>query len=180
MDSKIEKTKKSSTGKDAYLYAVFESGGKQHIARLGQRLYLDKLNAKAGEFIKFDKVLMLVNGDKAEFGSPYINNKPIGANVLEHAKGPKVRVIKFKRRKHHLKRANARRLYTTVEINEIDGIKSKTTTKSVITKAVKDETDKKVKITKPVQKKVSVTNKQSNAKTNTVNKAKLSIKKEAK
>ena len=121
-------TKQSSDKKEAAsLYAIFESGGKQHIARLGRRLSLDKLTVKVGEQVTFDKVLMLVNGDAKEFGSPYINGATIGANVLEYGKGPKVRIIKFKRRKHHMKRGTARQEYTEVEINSIGDVKAKAT-----------------------------------------------------
>ena len=119
-------TKQSSDKKEAAsLYAIFESGGKQHIARLGRRLSLDKLTVKVGEQVTFDKVLMLVNGDTKEFGTPYINGTTIGANVLEYGKGPKVRIIKFKRRKHHMKRGTARQEYTEVEINSIGDVKAK-------------------------------------------------------
>ncbi len=121
-------TKQSSDKKEAAsLYAIFESGGKQHIARLGRRLSLDKLTVKVGEQVTFDKVLMLVNGETKEFGSPYINGATIGANVLEYGKGPKVRIIKFKRRKHHMKRGTARQEYTEVEINSIGDVKAKAT-----------------------------------------------------
>ena len=121
-------TKQLSDKKEAAsLYAIFESGGKQHIARLGRRLSLDKLTVKVGEQVTFDKVLMLVNGETKEFGSPYINGATIGANVLEYGKGPKVRIIKFKRRKHHMKRGTARQEYTEVEINSIGDVKAKAT-----------------------------------------------------
>ncbi|MCH9666089.1 MAG: 50S ribosomal protein L21 [Gammaproteobacteria bacterium] len=107
-------------------YAVFESGGKQHIARLGATIALDRLVTPVGEKVVFEKVLMVSNaGGEVAIGAPYVEGQQVEAKVLEHSKGPKIRVIKFKRRKHHLKRGNERRCFTYVEISAIDGQKAK-------------------------------------------------------
>lgn len=101
-------------------YAVFENGGRQYIARLGTKIDLDRLDAKVGDKIFFDNVLLVSDKGKVAIGAPYVDGQKVEATVIEHGKGKKIRIIKFKRRKHHMKRGTARRHYTQVEISSID------------------------------------------------------------
>ncbi len=103
------------------MYAVIESGGKQHKVKPGEILHLEKLDIAEGETIKFDKVMMIGEGDKLEIGMPYVKGGKVTAEVLSHGRGDKVKVIKMRRRKHYRRQAGHRQHFTKVEIKEISG-----------------------------------------------------------
>lgn len=98
------------------MYCIFENGGKQHKVHIGQKVRLEKLVDAPGTEISLDKVVMLSDGKRLEYGAPYLKGKAVQARVLQHGRGDKISVIKFKRRKHHLKRMNHRQSYTEIEI----------------------------------------------------------------
>ena len=102
------------------MYAVIESGGKQHRVTEGEVLKLEKLEASTGEKVNFDKVLMLGEGADVEVGKPYVKSGKVTAEVISHGRGEKVKIIKFKRRKHHMKRMGHRQYFTQLEITGID------------------------------------------------------------
>jgi len=101
------------------MYAVFESGGKQHRVEEGEVLRLEKLEVATGETIDFDKVLMVVDGDKINIGAPVVGGAKVSAEVVSHGRGEKVKIIKFRRRKHSMKRQGHRQWYTEVKITGI-------------------------------------------------------------
>lgn len=101
------------------MYAVIESGGKQHKVQPGQTVKLEKLPNDPGQVIDFDKVLMVSNGDDIKVGSPYLDGATVSAEVVGLGRGKKIKIIKFKRRKHHMKRMGHRQWYTEVKITDI-------------------------------------------------------------
>ncbi|QIL91498.1 50S ribosomal protein L21 [Microbulbifer harenosus] len=101
------------------MYAVIESGGKQHRVVEGEVLRLEKIEAATGESVDFDKVLMVVNGDAINIGAPVVEGAKVTAEVLSHGRGDKVKIIKFRRRKHSMKRQGHRQWYTEVKITGI-------------------------------------------------------------
>jgi large subunit ribosomal protein L21 len=101
------------------MYAVIESGGKQHKVVEGEVLRLEKLEAAAGDKVSFDKVLMVAEGDKVTIGEPYVTGGNVTAEVVEQGRGDKVTIIKFHRRKHHRKQAGHRQSFTEVKITDI-------------------------------------------------------------
>jgi large subunit ribosomal protein L21 len=101
------------------MYAVVVSGGKQHRVEEGETLKLEKLNAEVGSSIDFDRILLVTNGDEVKIGEPVVAGAKVSAEVLSHGRGKKVRIIKFKRRKHHMKQAGHRQWYTEVKITGI-------------------------------------------------------------
>ena len=101
------------------MYAVIKSGGKQHRVVEGEILKLEKLEAGAGETIEFDQVLLVGEGDSVKIGEPLVSGAKVTAEVLEQGRSKKVHIIKFKRRKHHMKRAGHRQWYTQVKITGI-------------------------------------------------------------
>ncbi|MBN8430323.1 MULTISPECIES: 50S ribosomal protein L21 [Microbulbifer] len=103
------------------MYAVIESGGKQHRVEEGEVLRLEKIEVATGESVDFDKVLMVVNGDTINIGAPVVEGAKVTAEVLSHGRGEKVRIIKFRRRKHSMKRQGHRQWYTEVKITGIKG-----------------------------------------------------------
>lgn len=100
------------------MYAVIESGGKQHRVEEGEVLKLEKLEASTGDSINFDKVLMIGEGADVKIGKPYVEGS-VTAEVLSHGRGDKVNIIKFRRRKHSMKRQGHRQWFTEVKITGI-------------------------------------------------------------
>ncbi len=101
------------------MYAVVVSGGKQHRVEEGETLKLEKLNAEVGSSIDFDRILLVANGDEVKIGEPVVAGAKVSAEVVAHGRGKKVRIVKFKRRKHHMKQAGHRQWYTEVKITGI-------------------------------------------------------------
>ncbi len=101
------------------MFAVFLSGGKQHRVNEGDVLKLERLDAKPGEQVTFDKVLLIAQGNEVSVGQPYVAGGKVTAEVLTHDRGSKIRVIKFKRRKNYLRRQGHRQWYTEVKITGI-------------------------------------------------------------
>ena len=91
------------------MYAVIESGGKQHRVTEGEILQLEKLDAGAGDEVTFDRILMVGEGESVKIGTPYVEGGQVTAEVLKQGRGSKIKIVKFNRRKHFQKlRATAR------------------------------------------------------------------------
>ncbi|WP_053981626.1 50S ribosomal protein L21 [Marinagarivorans algicola] len=103
------------------MYAVIVSGGKQHRVEEGEVLRLEKIEAETGATISFDQVLMVANGDDVKVGTPVVSGATVEAEVVAHGRGDKVTIIKFRRRKHSMKRQGHRQWYTEVKITGIKG-----------------------------------------------------------
>ena len=101
------------------MYAVFATGGKQYRATTGDILKIEKLDAEKGASVKLDQVLMVGEGEDVKVGTPYLKGGTVTATVVEHGRGKKIRVLKFKRRKHHMKQMGHRQDYTRIEITGI-------------------------------------------------------------
>ncbi len=101
------------------MYAVFKSGGKQHRVVEGETLKLEKIEVATGETIDFDEVLMVANGDDIKIGAPVVAGAKVSAEVVSHGRGEKVTIIKFRRRKHSMKRQGHRQWFTEVKITGI-------------------------------------------------------------
>lgn len=95
--------------------AVIETGGKQYYVEEGTVLYIEKLDAEAGDTITFDKVLM-VNG---VVGRPYLSNVVVTAEVEKHGKNKKIIIFKYKAKKKYRRKQGHRQPYTKVIIKSI-------------------------------------------------------------
>lgn len=102
------------------MYAVFQSGGKQHRVVEGQTLLLEKLNVEVGSNVNFDKVLLLSDGKKMDVGSPTLNGINVTGQVIKHGKKAKIHVVKYRRRKHSGSRNGHRQNFTQVKIVSIN------------------------------------------------------------
>lgn len=102
------------------MYAVIASGGKQHRVTEGEVLRLEKIEIATGETVEFDQVLMVANGDDIKVGAPLVDGALVKAEVVSHGRADKVTIIKFRRRKHHMKRQGHRQWYTEVKITGIN------------------------------------------------------------
>ena len=103
----------------AAMYAVIQTGGKQYRVSKGLKLKVEKLDAAEGDSVELDKVLMVADGDDVKIGAPYLDGGKVTATVTAQGRGKKVKIIKFKRRKHHLKRQGHRQAFTELEITDI-------------------------------------------------------------
>ena len=96
------------------MFAVFKSGGHQYRAKSGDKISVDFIKGNVGDEIKIDQVLMVGEGDKANYGSPLVKGATITAKIAEQGRGPKILVFKYKRRKNYKKNARAQtRFYNT-------------------------------------------------------------------
>jgi len=101
------------------MYAVIQTGGKQYRVSEGSTLKVEKIAADEGASIELDKVLMIADGDDVKVGAPYVDGSKVTATVKSHGRGKKVNIIKFKRRKHHMKRQGHRQAFTELEVTGI-------------------------------------------------------------
>ena len=103
------------------MYAVIATGGKQYRVSEGSVIRIEKLEADAGTNVEFDQVLLLANGDKVSVGTPLVAGGKVVATVQAHGKGKKVTFVKFRRRKHYMRRGGHRQQYTEVKVTSIVG-----------------------------------------------------------
>ena len=103
------------------MYAVIESGGKQHRVVEGETLKLEKIEVATGETVTFDKVLMVKSGEELKIGAPYVEGSKVTAEVVSQGRHDKVKIVKFRRRKHSMKQAGHRQWFTEVKITGISG-----------------------------------------------------------
>jgi large subunit ribosomal protein L21 len=101
------------------MYAVIQSGGKQYRVGVGDVIRVEKLDVSAGDNVDLNEVLMVSDGDDVKVGSPMLAGSSVTAKVKAHGRGEKIRVIKFRRRKHYRRTAGHRQDYTELEITGI-------------------------------------------------------------
>ena len=95
------------------MHAIIETGGKQYKVAEGDTLFIEKLPVEAGDNVTFDKVLAVIDGDKATFGTPVV------AEVVKNGKGKKIIVFKYKPKKNYRRKQGHRQPYTKVIIGKI-------------------------------------------------------------
>jgi large subunit ribosomal protein L21 len=101
------------------MYAVIESGGKQHRVSPGEDVELEKLAGEVGDTISFDKVLLTSDGDNVSVGNPYLENVTVEGHITHHDRQRKIVVFKYKRRKNYRRKRGHRQHFTLVRIDDI-------------------------------------------------------------
>ena len=101
------------------MYAVIKTGGKQYKVKEGDIVRVEKLAAAEGDTVSIEDVLMLADGDAVTVGTPRVEGAKVSATVKSHVRGPKIKIIKFKRRKHSRKQMGHRQAYTELAITGI-------------------------------------------------------------
>ncbi len=101
------------------MYAVVDIAGKQFKVEKDQYLYTPRLEAKEGDSVQFDKVLLLDNNGTVQVGTPMIKGAKISGKVVEHVKDNKVIIFKKKRRKGYAVKNGHRQQFTKVQIESI-------------------------------------------------------------
>jgi large subunit ribosomal protein L21 len=97
-------------------YAVIATGGKQYRVEEGRSYQVENLDKEIDQEIVFDQVLMFDDGNGLQIGTPHIENIKVKARIVAHGRGEKINIIKFKRRKHYMRRQGHRQGFTTIEI----------------------------------------------------------------
>ena len=107
-------------GATSLKHAIIVTGGKQYRVAEGDVIFVEKLDVEAGETVKFDRVLAVIDEDKAVFGTPVVENAVVSGNVVKNGKSKKIRVYKMKPTKGQRRTQGHRQPYTKVEIKKIN------------------------------------------------------------
>jgi large subunit ribosomal protein L21 len=103
------------------VYAIVRAGGKQYRVKEGDTIHLESLSAKAGEKVVLGEVLLVGGGDgEPRLGSPLVAKAQVVGTVVEQGRGPKVRVFKYKKRKHYRRTRGHRQSFTALRIDAIE------------------------------------------------------------
>ncbi|HEY7924424.1 MAG TPA: 50S ribosomal protein L21 [Vicinamibacteria bacterium] len=101
------------------MYAIIRAGGKQYRVEKGDVLRLERLEGKVGSKVTLDEVLLVGGGDDLQLGSPKVAGASVEGTVVEQDRGPKIRVFKYKKRKHYRRTRGHRQSYTALRIDAI-------------------------------------------------------------
>ncbi|SFE49378.1 large subunit ribosomal protein L21 [Paenibacillus algorifonticola] len=101
------------------MFAIIETGGKQYKVQEGDVLFIEKLNANAGESVTFDRVLAVSGADGLVTGTPVLSGATVSATVEKQGRGQKIIVYKYKAKKNYRRKQGHRQPYTKVTIGKI-------------------------------------------------------------
>lgn len=101
------------------MYAIVEIAGQQFKVEKDQKVFVHRLDAKEGDKVTFDRVLLVDNGGAVTLGAPAIEGANVTAEVVQHVKGDKVIVFKKKRRKGYQKQNGHRQSFTAIKVTGI-------------------------------------------------------------
>ncbi len=101
------------------MYAIIETGGKQVRVEVGQKIFVEKLEAEVGSTFTFDKVLLVADA-KVSIGTPYVKGATVTAKVEKQGKNKKIRVFKYKNKANERKTIGHRQPYTCLVIEAIN------------------------------------------------------------
>ncbi len=102
------------------MHAIIVTGGKQYKVTEGDTLFIEKLDVEAGDAITFDKVLAILDGDKATIGTPVVEGAKVQASVDKNGRGKKIMIFKYNPKKGYRRRQGHRQPYTKVTIGKIE------------------------------------------------------------
>lgn len=102
------------------MYAIFETGGKQYTAQVGDVLFIEKLDVEPDSAVTFDKVLAVGEDAGTVFGAPYIEGAAVAAKAIKNGKGKKVTILTYRSKKDSKRKMGHRQPYTKVEITGIN------------------------------------------------------------
>lgn len=101
------------------MYAVIETGGKQYRVELGSEFAVERLEGTPGDTIKFDRVLLVADGDTASVGTPVVDEALVTASLVRHDRADKVIVFKYRPKARHRTKNGHRQEQTIVRIADI-------------------------------------------------------------
>lgn len=100
------------------MYAIVETGGKQFKVEVGNSLYVEKLDVEVGSQVMLDKVYF-VGGEETKVGTPTVAGASVAVKVVEHGRGKKIVVFKYKAKKNYHKKQGHRQPYTKLLVESI-------------------------------------------------------------
>ena len=103
------------------MYAVIKTGGKQYRVEQGDLLKVEKIEVAPGETLSFDEVLLVADGDNVKVGQPLLDGAKVTAEVVSQGRHDKIKIVKFRRRKHYRKQQGHSQWFTEVKITAING-----------------------------------------------------------
>lgn len=101
------------------MYAVILTGSKQYKVAVGDTVEIEKLAQEPNDKVEFDQVLLVAKDGDVKIGTPYLEGAKVLGEVVEQSRAKKVEIIKFRRRKHSMKRQGHRQYITSVKITDI-------------------------------------------------------------
>ncbi len=101
------------------MYAIIRTGGRQIRVQQGDTVYVDRLESGAGDQVTLGEVLMVGGSGDPQIGSPLLSSASVTGTVLEQGRDQKIRVFKYKKRKHYRRTRGHRQSYTAVRIDSI-------------------------------------------------------------
>lgn len=101
------------------MYAIVEIAGQQFKVEKDQQIFVHQLNAKEGDKVEFENVMLTDDNGKVNVGAPAINGAKVSASVVRHVKGDKILVFKKKRRKGYKVKNGHRQSFTQIKIENI-------------------------------------------------------------
>jgi large subunit ribosomal protein L21 len=107
------------------MYAIVNINGVQTRVAPDEVLSVARLDGQPGDTLTFDKVLLFADGEKISFGQPFLKGASLTAELLEHVRGPKIKIFKFKRRHDYRKRRGYRDELTRIRVSSISAKASK-------------------------------------------------------
>jgi large subunit ribosomal protein L21 len=102
------------------MYAIIDEGGRQHRVTAGDTIRIDREVPEGETNVTFDRILLVGGAGDARIGAPLVAGATVTAEVLGEARGPKIDIFKYKRRKGYRKRQGHRQTYTAVKITAIN------------------------------------------------------------
>lgn len=102
------------------MYAIIKTGGKQYRVNVGDKLKVETIEAEVGSQVTLTEVLAVCNESGLTVGRPTVEGASVTATVLSHGRGEKVRIFKFRRRKHSMKSGGHRQNFTELKIEAIN------------------------------------------------------------
>ncbi|HUY12014.1 MAG TPA: 50S ribosomal protein L21 [Terriglobia bacterium] len=102
------------------MYAIFRTGGKQFKASPGDVIRVEKLEGEEGSAVEFNHVLV-VRRQEVRVGEPWVDSAKVVGTIVRNGRAPKVRVLKYKRKKQYRRTLGHRQSFSEVRINEIVG-----------------------------------------------------------
>jgi len=102
------------------VYAIVRTGGKQYRVEPGDVVRLERVDAQMGSSVTLDDVLLVGSDGDVRVGTPRLENASVVGTVVEQGRTPKVRVFKYKKRKHYRRTAGHRQSFTAVRIERVE------------------------------------------------------------
>ena len=137
-------------------FAIIETGGKQYKVSASKILEIEKLNAKVGETIKFQNVLLLNDDKTTEIGSPSIEGATVEAKLLDNVKDRTILIFHKRRRKHSRKKNGHRQRHSKIQITKIYSKNGKLIAAAGTPVKAEKSTTKKANLTKDIKKDTSI------------------------